>query len=53
MTHPIIHQTDLFHRHGDPDDHVDLATVFALASQGRLDMRGIVIVETPGKGNNS
>ncbi len=47
MTHPIIQQTDLFHPHGDPDDHFDLATVFALASQGRLDLRGIVIDYPP------
>ena len=47
MTHPIIHQTDLFHPHGDPDDHFDLATVFALAAQQRLDLRGIVIDDPP------
>ena len=47
MTHPIIHQTDLFHPHGDPDDHFDLAAVFALAAQGRLDLRGIVIDYPP------
>lgn len=33
MPHPLIHQTDLFHPHGDPDDHFDLATVFALARE--------------------
>lgn len=27
---PLIYCTDLFHPHDDPDDHFDLATVFAL-----------------------
>ena len=43
----FIHQTDLFHPHGDPDDHWDLATVFALAGQGQLNLRGIVIDYPP------
>lgn len=47
MIHPLIHQTDLFHPHGDPDDHFDLATVFALAAQQRLDLRGVVIDYPP------
>lgn len=47
MPHPLIHHTDLFHPHGDPDDHFDLATVFALATQQRLDLRGIVIDYPP------
>ena len=29
---PAIHSTDLFHPHGDPDDHYDLATAFAMAA---------------------
>jgi hypothetical protein len=28
---PVIHQTDCFHNHADPDDHWDLASQFALA----------------------
>ncbi len=40
---PVIHATDLFHPHADPDDHYDLATVFSLAVQGLYDLRGIVI----------
>ena len=28
---PVIHQTDCFHHHADPDDHWDLASQFALA----------------------
>jgi len=27
---PIIYSTDLYQPHEDPDDHVDLATLFAL-----------------------
>jgi len=43
----FIHQTDLFHPHGDPDDHWDLATVYALAVQGYLDLRGILLDYPP------
>ena len=31
---PMIHATDLYHIHCDPDDHWDLATVYALAYSG-------------------
>jgi len=31
---PLIHCTDLFHPHGDPDDHFDQACVFSLGYQG-------------------
>ncbi len=44
---PLIHQTDLFHPHGDPDDHFDLATVFALASQNQVALRGLVLDYPP------
>ena len=27
---PLVCGTDLFHPHDDPDDHFDLATVFAI-----------------------
>jgi hypothetical protein len=37
---PLIHCTDLFHPPDDPDDHVDLATVFALP---QLDVRAIIL----------
>ncbi len=37
---PILYSTDLFHPHGDPDDHFDLATLFAVAE---LDIRGVVL----------
>ena len=37
---PIIHYTDLFHPHVDPDDHFDLATLFAIKE---YDIKGIVL----------
>jgi len=37
---PVIYTTDLYHPHQDPDDHFDLATLFALPE---LDIRAIVI----------
>lgn len=39
---PFIQQTDIFHPHGDPDDHWDLGTVYALASQGSLNLQGVL-----------
>lgn len=44
---PLIHVTDLFHPHGDPDDHFDLACAYALAQRGVLDLRGVVIDYPP------
>jgi hypothetical protein len=44
---PFIHQTDIFHPHGDPDDHWDLATVYALAARESLDLRGIMFDYPP------
>jgi hypothetical protein len=43
----LIHVTDLFHPHGDPDDHFDLACAFALAARGSSDLRGVVIDYPP------
>jgi hypothetical protein len=49
---PILYSTDLHHPHQDPDDHFDLATLFALAE---LDVCGILLdcgsrqLEQPGK----
>jgi hypothetical protein len=37
---PVIYSTDLFHPPDDPDDHVDLATLFALPE---LDVRAIIL----------
>ena len=38
----FIHTTDLFRPHFDPDDHWDLATSYALASRGDLEILGIL-----------
>lgn len=37
---PLIYCTDLFHPHDDPDDHFDLATVFALPE---FDVRCVIL----------
>lgn len=37
---PVIYSTDLFHPHDDPDDHFDLATLFALPE---LDVQAILL----------
>ena len=47
MAIPIIHQTDLFRPHNDPDDHWDLACVYALAKAGVFDLKGIIIDYPP------
>lgn len=44
---PLIHVTDLFHPHGDPDDHFDLAVAYALTLRGAVDLRGVVIDYPP------
>ena len=43
----LIHVADLFRPHNDPDDHYDLAAVFALAAQGRLDLLAVMIDHPP------
>jgi len=47
MRTPVIHQTDLFHQHGDPDDHWDLACQFALTYMGEIDLKGVLIDYPP------
>jgi hypothetical protein len=37
---PVIYCMDLFHPHGDPDDHFDLATLYAMPE---LDIKGVVL----------
>jgi len=37
---PILHSTDLFHPHADPDDHYDLACLFALPE---FDVKGVIL----------
>lgn len=44
---PLIHQTDLFRPHMDPDDHWDLACVYALLAQGDIDLQGVLIDHPP------
>lgn len=34
--------TDLFRPHGDPDDHWDLVTQYALAKTGAIDLKGVI-----------
>ena len=51
-TVPVIYCTDLFHPHEDPDDHFDLATLYAMPE---LEIKGIVLdqgarqLRTPGR----
>jgi hypothetical protein len=45
---PVILLTDLFHPHGDPDDHFDLACLYSLAHQELIDLKGIGIDYPPG-----
>ncbi len=40
---PMIHVTDLFRPPSDPDDHWDLACVFALAFQGKIDLKAVLV----------
>ena len=37
---PVLYCTDLFHPHDDPDDHFDLATLYALPG---IEILGIVL----------
>ena len=47
---PTLHTTDLFRPHVDPDDHWDLATQYALAWMGKVNLRG-VLVDCPRRSN--
>ena len=44
---PVLHVTDLFRPHMDPDDHWDLACMYALAHQGDIDLKGVLIDHPP------
>ena len=44
----LLHQTDLFRPHNDPDDHWDLACAFALAKTGLCPLAGVLIDFPPG-----
>ncbi len=37
---PVLYSSDLFHPHDDPDDHFDIATLYAIPE---FDVRGIVL----------
>jgi hypothetical protein len=39
----MLHATDLFRPHVDPDDHWDLACMYALARLGDIDLKAVVI----------
>lgn len=43
MAAKLIHITDLYHPHNDPDDHYDLAQVFALHKCGAIDLQHVII----------
>jgi hypothetical protein len=49
---PILYSTDLFHPHEDPDDHYDLACLFAMPE---FDIKGVILdlgerqAKTPGR----
>ncbi len=43
----VLHETDLFRPHEDPDDHWDLACQFALAKKDLIDLRGVLIDYPP------
>lgn len=47
QTVPVLHVTDLFRPHMDPDDHWDLACVYALAYRGDIDLKGVLIDHPP------
>jgi len=48
---PVLHATDLFRPHVDPDDHWDLACIYALAHLGDIDLKAVVI-DFPPKGKD-
>jgi UDP-2,3-diacylglucosamine pyrophosphatase LpxH len=37
---PLIYSTDLFHPHDDPDDHFDIATIFAIPE---IDLKAVIL----------
>jgi len=46
----VLHATDLFRPPNDPDDHWDLACLYALARRGDIDLKGILIDYPPNDG---
>ena len=51
---PMIHAADLYHYHCDPDDHWDLASIYALAYAGLAengDLTNEVFIQLDGAGS--
>jgi hypothetical protein len=48
----MLHVTDLFRPHIDPDDHWDLACAYALAYQDAVDLAGVLIDYPPAGGRD-
>lgn len=46
----VLHETDLFRPYADPDDHWDLACLYALTYEKRLDLKEVLIDFPPRKG---
>jgi len=46
----VLHVTDLYRPHMDPDDHWDLACVYALACRGDIELMGVLIDHPPENG---
>lgn len=44
---PVVHETDLFRPHGDPDDHWDLACQYALAKMGKIELKAVLLDYAP------
>jgi len=44
---PVVHATDLFRPHMDPDDHWDLACMYALAHKEDIELKAVVIDYPP------
>lgn len=44
---PMLHATDLYRPHMDPDDHWDLACVYALSLGGDTELKGVLIDYPP------
>lgn len=45
----VLHVSDLFRPHDDPDDHWDAAMQFALACHGEISLEGVVIDNLPNR----
>jgi hypothetical protein len=39
----LIHITDIYHPHADPDDHYDLSQIFALSKMGEIKIEQVII----------